>query len=121
MRGARKPGKAVTTGNLVPARRKPTVFLGPPPPRARAIYHGIHAMTQATAPHSTADGISWDLGDLYAAPDDPRLTRDLQESRRRAEVFEQTYRGKIAAIRPDQADFLLTAIRQLEELYERMD
>lgn len=45
-------------------------------------------MTQAT---SSADDVTWDLGDLYAGPDDPRLTRDLDDALRRAEAFETTY------------------------------
>src|SRR5262245_3750164 len=78
-------------------------------------------MSQATVPSSTADGVRWDLGDLYADLDDPRLMEDLQAARRRAETFEQTYRGKVAALRPDQAGLLLTAVRELEQLYEQMD
>ncbi len=30
-------------------------------------------MTHPDTPHSSADGIAWDLGDLYAGPDDPRI------------------------------------------------
>ena len=42
-----------------------------------------------------AEGVRRDLGGLYASPDDPRLEADLAEARRRAEVFAQTYRGRI--------------------------
>lgn len=42
-----------------------------------------------------AEGVRWDLGGLYTSPDDPRLEADLAEARRRAEVFAQTYRGRI--------------------------
>ena len=42
-----------------------------------------------------AEGVRWDLGGLYASPDDSRLEADLAEARRRAEVFAQTYRGRI--------------------------
>ena len=34
-----------------------------------------------------AEGVRWDLGGLYASPDDPQLEADLAEARRRAEVF----------------------------------
>ena len=78
-------------------------------------------MAPAASPHSSADGIAWDLGDLYTAPDDPRLTSDLAEGRRGAETFEQTYRGKIAAFRPSDVELLLAAVRKLEVLYEQMD
>ncbi len=78
-------------------------------------------MTQATQPHSSADGVAWDLGDLYASVEDPRLTEDLAAARRRAEAFETAYRGKIGALKPDQAPLLLTAVRELEGLFEQMD
>ena len=42
-----------------------------------------------------AEGVRWDLGGLYTSPDDPRLEADLAEAHRRAEVFAQTYRGRI--------------------------
>ena len=42
-----------------------------------------------------AEGVRWDLGGLYASPDDPRLEADLAEARRRAEVFAEAYRGRL--------------------------
>ena len=44
-----------------------------------------------------AEGIQWDLRELYSAPDDPRIEADLAETRRQAETFAQKYRGKIAS------------------------
>ena len=46
---------------------------------------------------SSADGVAWNLGDLYAGPDDPLIGRDLQSALERARKFETTYRGKIHA------------------------
>src|SRR5262245_28734754 len=43
-----------------------------------------------------AEGTRWDLSELYSGPDDLRIESDLTEARRRAEVFAQTYRGKLA-------------------------
>jgi oligoendopeptidase F len=77
-------------------------------------------MTQIR-PTSSADGVAWDLCDLYHGPDDPRLDEDMQESLRRAEAFESAYRGKIATLPPDQANLLLAAVRELEALFEQMD
>ena len=42
-----------------------------------------------------AEGVCWDLGGLYASPADARLETDLAEARRLAEVFAETYRGRI--------------------------
>jgi oligoendopeptidase F len=76
---------------------------------------------QPAMPRSSADGVAWDLGDLYAAVDDPRINQDLEAARRRAEAFEKAYRGQVAGLKPDQPDRLLTAVRELESLYEQMD
>jgi oligoendopeptidase F len=81
-------------------------------------HHGDGSMTQPT---SSADGVAWDLGDLYAGPDDPRLTADLDEALRRAQAFEAAYRGRIATETGPAPDLLLAALRELEALYEQMD
>ncbi len=47
-------------------------------------------------PGLKAEGTRWDLSELYTGPEDPRIEADLGEARRRAEVFAQTYRGKLA-------------------------
>ncbi len=74
-----------------------------------------------TQPTSSADAVTWDLGDLYAGPDDPRLTQDLDAALTRARTFEATYRGKIATDAGPAADLLLAALRELEGLAEQMD
>ncbi len=72
-------------------------------------------------PTSTADAVAWDLADLYAGPDDPRLTQDLETALTRAQAFEATYRGKIATETGPAPDLLLAALRELESLAEQMD
>lgn len=72
-------------------------------------------------PTSSARGISWDLSDLYRGVDDPALERDLRDALARAQSFEQTYRGRIAALKSGDADSLLAAVREIEALYELMD
>src|SRR5262245_23089440 len=73
------------------------------------------------APASSAAGIAWNLRDLYTGLDDPALDRDLQAALARAQAFEKAYRGKIATLAPDAADFLLKAVQELENLFEQMD
>ena len=46
---------------------------------------------------SSADGVAWDLHDLYLAIDDPRIDGDLQNALAQAREFETAYRGRIAA------------------------
>jgi oligoendopeptidase F len=68
---------------------------------------------------SSADGVAWDLKDLYAGVDDPRIDADLDEAQKRAEKFEKAYRGKIAA-GPRKAA-LAAAVTELEALSELRD
>src|SRR3954470_8600180 len=70
---------------------------------------------------NSATGVAWDLGDLYAGPDDPRLVADLDEAHRRARAFEQAYRGKIASLGGGWPGLLFAAVSELEALSEQMD
>jgi oligoendopeptidase F len=78
-------------------------------------------MIQAVQPSSSADGVSWDLGDLYAGADDPRLGADLDTALKRALAFESAYRDKINVPGGPPAELLLTALTELESLSEQMD
>jgi hypothetical protein len=51
-------------------------------------------MIQALRPTSSADGIAWDLSDLYRGVDDPRIKADLEGAMARAQAFETAYRGR---------------------------
>jgi oligoendopeptidase F len=78
-------------------------------------------MIQAIQPASSADGVAWDLSDLYRGVDDPRLTGDLGTALQRAEAFEAAYRGKIDVSGGPSAELLLAALTELEGLAEQMD
>jgi oligoendopeptidase F len=75
----------------------------------------------SSAPASSADGVVWDLSDLYSSVDDPRIGADLDAALRRAEAFESRYRGKIDVPGGPRADLLLEAVREWESLSEQMD
>jgi oligoendopeptidase F len=66
-----------------------------------------------------AEGIRWDLGELYAGPADPRIETDLGEARRRAQQFADTYRGKVATLRGDVLSEVLAEYEALSELLYR--
>jgi oligoendopeptidase F len=72
-------------------------------------------------PSSSADGVAWDLGDLYAGVDDPLINDDLQKALAQAKAFETAYRGRIAVEGGPSAELLFQALRQLEDLSELMD
>src|SRR5262249_21678435 len=82
---------------------------------------GVQAMGEAMPPTSSADGVAWNLNDLYSGVDDPRLTQDLEVALQRAQAFERTYRGKIDVEGGPSPPVLLAAIQELESLSEQMD
>src|SRR5207248_3090900 len=75
----------------------------------------------AARPTSSADHVAWDLGDLYAGLDDPRIGRDLEAALRRARDFESAYRGRIDVPGGPAPDLLAAALQELEGLSEQMD
>ena len=58
---------------------------------------------------------TWDLSDLYAGVDDPRLEADMQAGRTRAEAFAQRFKGTIAVVQL-QAGHLRAALDEYEAL-----
>src|SRR5579884_1706794 len=79
------------------------------------------ATAEAVQPHSSADGVAWDLSDLYRAVDDPKINEDLAEAMSRAQAFEASYRGKIDVPAGPAAADLRRAMEELESLSEQMD
>jgi oligoendopeptidase F len=73
------------------------------------------------APASSAGEVTWNLQDLYAAIDDPRIEHDLAAALERAQAFEKAYRGKIDMAGGPQPAFLRSALDELESLCEQMD
>jgi oligoendopeptidase F len=80
-------------------------------------------MTKGAAlrPSSSADGVAWDLGDLYHGVEDPQIDRDLETALQRAWAFESAYRGQINVAGGPSADVLLAALNELQDLSEQMD
>ncbi|HYA50641.1 MAG TPA: hypothetical protein VEG33_05680, partial [Streptosporangiaceae bacterium] len=73
-------------------------------------------MTTATT--SSAGGVTWDLTDLFAAHDDPRIEQELARCRERAEAFARSFRGTIKAPGGPAAPHLLAGVRELEAIHE---
>jgi oligoendopeptidase F len=64
-----------------------------------------------------AAGVRWDLRDLYAGPDDPRLDADLDAALAEARAFAERYRGRVGELAPAQ---LAAALDALEAVVERV-
>ncbi|MGH2703828.1 MAG: M3 family oligoendopeptidase [Actinomycetota bacterium] len=67
------------------------------------------ATTEARA--TGAEDVAWDLTDLYAGPDDPRLAADVDGAIERASAFAARYRGRLTEL---SADELAAAMSELE-------
>jgi oligoendopeptidase F len=77
-------------------------------------------MAETTEPSAVpAAGITWDLSDLFAGADDPRLWETLDAVKADAEVFAARYRGVIAVPGGPDAATLLAGVQSYEDLYER--
>ena len=62
----------------------------------------------------------WDLSDLYAGQEDPRLAADLAEAEARAKAFEQRYAGKLAALSGDALAEAISEYERIEEVLGRI-
>ncbi len=76
--------------------------------------------TATTATTSSAAGVTWDLGDLFASHDDPRIEQELHRSSERAQAFAARYRGTIDVPGGPPAAHLLAGLRELEGISEAM-
>ncbi|MCX8073373.1 MAG: M3 family oligoendopeptidase [Candidatus Binatia bacterium] len=65
--------------------------------------------------NGAAVGVRWNLSDLYAGPDDPRLEQDLALALERAQRFRDRYVGRVAAL---AGESLRSALADMEEILE---
>ena len=80
---------------------------------------GIEMNERAREP-SSADGIAWDLGDLYDGMDDPALRADLETAEQRANHFERKYRGTVFSEEGTPSAKLLEALADYEAILEQV-
>ncbi len=73
------------------------------------------AVAAETQPTTGAENVVWDLSDLYAGIDDPGIEQDMQRAIARGDRLEAAYRGKLAALDPEE---LLEAIQEYEGIVE---
>ena len=69
---------------------------------------------------SSAAGVTWDLGDLFASPDDPRIDETLRQCKEDAEAFAATYRGTIDVPGGPAPEHLLAGLQRIEDIYDRI-
>lgn len=64
---------------------------------------------------------SWNLSDLFAGPDDPRIASELERVTKDSETFANRYRGTINTPGGPAVTHLVEALRAFEEIIERVD
>ncbi len=69
---------------------------------------------------NSAEGIRWDLSDLYAAHDDPRIDLTIKDCHARAERFADRFRALMQDRETLTAESLLQALKELEIIYESL-
>ncbi len=62
----------------------------------------------------------WDLGDLYAAPDDARIEADLGQADAASVAFEAAYRGKLAGLSGAELAGAMAEYARIEEMLGRV-
>jgi oligoendopeptidase F len=69
---------------------------------------------------SSAEGIRWDLSDLFSSHDDPRIEATLNDCHARAEAFAARFRPAMEHPETLTAAPLLDALKELEVIYEAL-
>jgi len=77
------------------------------------------AAAEAAQTGGLAAGVCWDLSDLYASPDDPRIEADLAQAQAAAQRFAERHRGGVARLSADALALALTELEALGELAGR--
>ncbi len=62
---------------------------------------------------------AWDLSDLYAAPDDPRLNADLDRAEADSRALEASHAGRLASLSGDALAAAITSYEAIEEVLGR--
>jgi oligoendopeptidase F len=68
----------------------------------------------------SAEGVRWNLTDLFTAHDDPRIEETLKDCHERAEAFEQKFRTVAENPENLKTEVLLSALKTLETIYEAL-
>ena len=69
---------------------------------------------------NSAEGVRWNLNDLFSSHDDPWIDQTLNDCRARAEAFSRQFRDRLenpARLTPEQ---LLEGLQELESIYEAL-
>src|SRR5713101_6871609 len=77
-------------------------------------------MAQATKT-TGAESVRWDLTDLFKSPTDPAIESTLAEALKRAQAFEERYKGKVVSLPPKEFAAMMRELEDDEELAAKPD
>jgi oligoendopeptidase F len=78
------------------------------------------SMARRNAAPSGAEGVVWDLADLYGGLEDPRIEADLAAAQRRAKSLGERYRGRVASLDAKALADLLGAYEAVVDVAARI-
>src|SRR5262249_34951390 len=84
-----------------------------------AINHGT-PMASRAAESTGAEGVAWDLSDLYASLADPALEADADEALAAAGQLRERYAGRLAHLQPAEIVEVLEQLERIDELAYRV-
>lgn len=67
-----------------------------------------------------AENIQWDLSDLYASPEDPKIQADKDQLNADAEAFSEAYRGRVAGLSPGEFRDALQRYESILQIAHRL-
>ena len=68
-----------------------------------------------------AEDVRWNLSDLFASPDDPKIEAALARDLERAKAFEATYKAKVATLEPKPFAAMMRELADYEESSTRAE
>ena len=77
-------------------------------------------MAQATKT-TGAERVRWDLTDLFKSPTDPAIEAALADSLKRAQAFEERFKGKVVSLPPKEFAAMMRELEEDEELAAKPD
>jgi len=74
----------------------------------------------ATIEQTGAEEVAWNLSDLYAGGDDPRLDADMAEAEAAAAVFRERFHGRVAGLSAEELAAAMDERERIESIATRV-
>jgi oligoendopeptidase F len=68
-----------------------------------------------------AEGVDWNLDDLYEGPDDPRIEAELEEAGAAAAAFRERHHGRLAELSAAELDAAVAELERIKSISTRVE